>query len=154
MFEPLRDIAKFFINLDIDKIAFEIASTGVHSVLVIQLNIAGRPTSQLYEKGEDSTGKKLADIGGDYSPLTKDIKQSKGQPIDRVTLRDTGEFYMSFTATPFKGGFTIDANPIKDETNLFNEWGGNVLGLNDENLQILIDYYRDEILQKIRAKLK
>lgn len=153
MFEPLRNIAKFFISLDVDKIAFEIAKTGVHSVLVIQLNTAGKPTSQLYEKGEDSKGKKLADIGGEYSPLTKDIKQAKGQPIDRVTLRDTGQFYMSFTVTPFRGGFTIDANPIKDETNLFKEWGEDIVGLNDENLQILIDYYKDEFLEKIRKKL-
>lgn len=31
-------------------------------------------------------------IQPEYTPLTKWLKQQKGQPTDRVTLRDTGEF--------------------------------------------------------------
>lgn len=33
-----------------------------------------------------------------YAPLTVAIKRLKGQPTDRVTLRDTGAFYRGITA--------------------------------------------------------
>lgn len=31
-----------------------------------------------------------------YKPVTKRIKKAKGQPTDRVTLKDTGDFYDGF----------------------------------------------------------
>jgi hypothetical protein len=63
---------------------------------------------RLYNKGETATGKKLKtdlanSIGyggnlGFYSAKTESIKASKNQPVNRVTLNDTGEFYDSFKA--------------------------------------------------------
>jgi hypothetical protein len=70
-------------------------------------------------------------------------KRKKGQPTDRVTLKDTGDFYSSFQVLPFKGGFIIDADPIKEDTNLFDRYGEDILGLNDENLQLIIKFYLD-----------
>lgn len=32
-----------------------------------------------------------------YAPLTVAIKRMKGQPTDRVTLKDTGDFYRGFS---------------------------------------------------------
>lgn len=32
-----------------------------------------------------------------YAPLTVAIKRLKGQPVDRVTLKDTGDFYRGFS---------------------------------------------------------
>lgn len=40
--------------------------------------------------GKTSTG---SFIRPPYRPLTKIIKRRKGQPTDRVTLKDTGDFY-------------------------------------------------------------
>lgn len=44
---------------------------------------------QLFEgkRSDDS------EIDPEYKPYTVRVKQDKGQPTDRVTLRDTGEFY-------------------------------------------------------------
>jgi hypothetical protein len=63
---------------------------------------------RLYNKGETATGKKLkTDLAnsmgyggnlGFYSAKTESIKASKNQPVNRVTLNDTGEFYDSFKA--------------------------------------------------------
>ena len=76
-------------------------------------------------------------------------------PPDRsVTLKDTGDFYLSFSVIPFKGGFEITANPIKDDTNLFEEWGKEILGLNQVNLQIIINFYAKTISEKINQKLR
>ena len=50
---------------------------------------------QLYEHGQNRLGVDISD----YQPYTRrtvEIKKIKGQPYDRVTLRDTGEFEASF----------------------------------------------------------
>jgi len=152
-FQKLRKLLASIVSLKLDDIAFEIASTQKFKTLVIRLNTEGETTSQLYEEGEDSTGRKLEDIGGGYSPFTIEEKTRKGQPTDRVTLKDTGAFYLSFQVIPFKGGFRIIADPRKDDTNLFREWGKDIVGLNDENTQIVINFYKDAILEKINNRL-
>ena len=48
--------------------------------------------SQLFD-GLDKEGKEIVnEQGGKYSPTTIIIKKEKGQPTDRVTLRDTGDW--------------------------------------------------------------
>lgn len=153
-FIPLRNFLKGFINLDIDSIVLDITRTQEFKTLVIKLNTEGLPTSQLFIKGEDSTGKELSKIGGSYSPFTIEEKKKKGQPTDRVTLKDTGDFYMSFEVIPFKGGFIIDANTIKDGEDLEDDWGHNIIGLQDENIQILIEFYKGMIQDRINMFLK
>lgn len=141
-------------NLDVDQIAYDIAQTNEHKRLVIALNTEGKPTSQLYQLGEDSLGRGL--IGktilkdGSYTPFTVNEKNQKGQRTDHPTLKDSGAFYASFIVRPYKGGFEIDADPIKDNTNLFNELGEDILGLNDENLQIIINFYKDAITEALQ----
>jgi hypothetical protein len=149
-FMPIRNILNFIIALDVDQLAFEIAQQGSFKDLVIELNTE----KQLFDKGEDSTGRTLESIGGAYSPFTVSIKQAKGQPTNRVTLFDTGEFYASWSVKPFKGGFIIDADPNKDDTNLFDEWGNEIVGLNEENLQTIINFFRDAVLEKINNRIK
>lgn len=153
-FQPIRKILTAINMLDLDIIAQEIARKPVFQKLVISLNTEGLPTSQLYELGQDSKGRTLESLGGGYTPFTKEIKQSKGQPIDRVTLKDTGDFYMSFGVTPYLGGFVIDADPQKDDNNLFERWGIDIIGLDDTNLQIIIEFYRNAIQEKIQTNLR
>lgn len=147
--QPLINYLETFRRLDIDAIALEIIKQKDVQDLIIELNTR----KQLFDKGEDSTGKTLASIGGGYSPFTIQIKQAKGQPTNRVTLFDTGDFYASFKIIPEKGGFIIDSNPEKDDTNLLDEWGEDVEGLQDDNLQIVIDLFADEIRKKINQKI-
>lgn len=156
-FKPLRDIINVFISIDIDELALEIAKTREFQKLVIQLNTEGQSTSQLFELGEDSTGKKLSDIGGDYSPFTLQKAAEEGKPkrsADHVDLKDTGAFYLTFSINPFKGGFRIEADPLKDGTNLFDEWGKDIVGLQDQNLQIVIDYHINEFIERLNNKLR
>src|SRR5574344_2026493 len=47
---------------------------------------------QLYEQGVEGRGISIMDYQP-YTARTIKIKQKKGQPYDRVTLRDTGEFH-------------------------------------------------------------
>ena len=150
-FGDLRKRLEKFRQLDADKMAFDLAKTGNFQDLVIELNTE----KQLYEKGEDSTGKRLSDIGGDYSPVTMEISKVKGRPKKSesdINLYDEGDFYNSWFVTPYLGGFEIDADPIKEETNLFKEWGIDIVGLNEENLQRIKDEYQD-YFQKEIAKI-
>jgi len=164
-FLPIRNLLQSFLKLDLDTIALEITRNNTFQSLVIKLNTEGLPTSQLFNFGEDSLGKKLSGntiaIGGEYTPFTKQKKQEKGQPTDRITLKDTGAFYMSFKIIPFKGGFEIDADGFKKgldggagNTDLFEEFGEDVLGLNNVNLQTIIEFYKNAIQEKVNQKLR
>lgn len=119
---------------------------------------------QLFEQGINRLGIKLedADKGGytvsgfykGYSPRTKEIKRKKGQPYDRVTLKDTGEFYASFRIELRPGELEIVANPMKDGESLFTRWGEEVLGLTEENMQKLIEFIREKIVQEIAKQIR
>jgi len=158
-FKGLISYLELFAKLDLDDIAFQIANSTEHKKFVIRLNTEGEPTSQLFNLGEDSLGVRLHGetslIGGEYSPSTLKDKRGKGQQLTPPTLKDTGAFYDSFKVVAFKGGFRIEANPIKDDTNLFDEFGEEIVGLNKENLDLLTEFYLEkinEILDEIRGK--
>lgn len=50
---------------------------------------------QLFEQGINRLGVEISDYAP-YSPVTIAIKEAKGQPTNRVTLRDEGDFESSF----------------------------------------------------------
>jgi hypothetical protein len=122
---------------------------------IIELNTEGEDTSQLFELGIDSEGKSLSDssLFGGYSPFTKQIKASKGQRIDHITLKDTGEFYKSFKVTPNKNGFRISANPNKDDSNLFDDFGVDIVGLTKENVLKLLDFIEPMFSKEFERRL-
>lgn len=131
-------------KLDTDQIWLRIVDTDEIKDFIVELNTE----SQLFEKGIDSNGVTLKEIGGNestpsgYSPVTIEIKRrkgGKGGKISNITLYDEGDYYESHIVTVTTSGFEIDADPIKEDTNLFVEWGEDIVGLTDESLQKLID---------------
>lgn len=94
---------------------------------------------QLYEQGINNLGVDIADYAP-YSPLTIEIKQSKGQPTNRVTLRDEGDFESSFFLEVGNTQFEIKASDWKTEE-LIQMYGRQILGLTDENIYVLIWQY-------------
>lgn len=125
---------------NVDKILFEVWSNPKVQIYVEQLNTEGQNTSQLYEQGINSLGITL----GEYSPFTvqEKLHGDGDRRIDHVTLKDTGDFYESVIMSPFTKGFRIDADAQKDDDNLFKIYGKEILGLTDENLQLLIEFIR------------
>lgn len=105
--------------------------------------------NQLFEKGENRLGIRI-DSYQPYTPLTIQIKKDKGQPYDRVTLRDEGDFERSFYIEFFSDGFRIYAFDSKVDE-LTDKYGSEILGLNEENFEKLIDIIRPLILE--RAKI-
>lgn len=91
--------------------------------------------SQLFDLGEDANSR---EIRPRYTPYTIQIKRLKGQPIDRVTLKDTGDFYRSFDIVYTADAFEILALDSKTQK-IVAKYGYEVLGLSDDSLQFVID---------------
>lgn len=116
---------------------------------IIELNTI----EQLYNKGIDSQGKSL----GSYSPFTVKEKIKKGQPTDRVTLKDTGEFYKSFQIDLSGDDIIIEADTIKiawdGAQDLLDIYGDDILGLTNRSLDKLINTIRIETQDFFRKNI-
>lgn len=106
---------------------------------------------QLYDRGIDRNGVEIASYRP-YAPMTIQIKREKGQPTNRVTLRDEGNFYASFYIIFGATGFEIAASDWKTEE-LIAKYGEEVLGLTDENVRLFAAEYIEPALNELFAKI-
>ena len=107
---------------------------------------------QLYEQGVNNLGIKISDYAP-YRPLTIAIKEEKGQPTDRVTLRDEGDFQSSFYLEVNERQFEIKASDWKTE-DLVKKYGRQILGLTDENIKTLIwEYIFPDLMENAKQTL-
>lgn len=114
---------------------------------IVEMNV-----EQLYDYGMNSLGIRI-DTYEPYSPYTVRIKQEKGQPYDRVTLRDTGDFHKSFEVVFEPVGFYITATDYKTQ-DLIDRYGARIFGLTPENKQDLtIKYVVPVIREEIKREL-
>jgi len=103
--------------------------------LIIDLNTQ----EQLFEQGIDSKGRSL----GEYSIATIEGtrnflgKKQKGQRFDHITLKDTGDFYKSFAVQLEGTTIRITADGQKEDTNLFQEYGIDIVGLTEDSMSVL-----------------
>nr|DAD77816.1 MAG TPA: hypothetical protein [Myoviridae sp. ctlRg1] len=105
---------------------------------------------QMYS-GYDGRGKK---IEPEYTPFTVSIKRQKGQPTDRVTLRDTGDFHSSLRVEFDEGGFYVTSDDSK-AAELLEKYGTNIFRLSNQNLTILIrEYIRPVFAEKLKELLQ
>lgn len=75
-----------------------------------------------------------------YVPRTIQKKIKKGQPTDRVTLKDTGEFYNSLYVEFDNDGFRVLSNDEKSKY-LIAKYGGPILRIYNEDLTRFLRYY-------------
>jgi hypothetical protein len=91
---------------------------------------------QLYNHGINGKGRKIMEYAP-YRPKTIQIKRKKGQPTNRVTLRDTGDFHDSVYVVFDSEGFQVVAEDGKTDL-LINKYGKDILRLTDENLHYVV----------------
>ena len=89
--------------------------------------------------GEDSKG---VDITPPYTAFTKILKAAKGQPTNRVTLRDTGDFYRGIKLKKVGEVYDLSSTDSKT-TKLVTKYGPDIIGLSDDNR----DYVIEEIIK-------
>lgn len=107
---------------------------------------------QLYAKGVNRLGVRI-DEYQPYRPLTIQVKIEKRQPYDRVTLKDTGEFYDSFYVETAEDRFYIKASDEKTNW-LIKKYGAEIFGLTNDSLaEFINDYVNDEAYNRVKEIL-
>lgn len=112
-------------------------------------NLVNFNQEQLYEgiRSDSST------IEPEYAELTKIIKAAKGQPFDRVTLKDTGDFYDSIKVDVNSDTFELFATDEKT-VKLVTKYGDSILGITDSSKRRYInEIFRPRLEDVITAKL-
>lgn len=110
-------------------------------------------TENLFE-GRNAKNRTLESIGGPYAPKTIEFKKLKGQPYDRVTLKDTGDFYEGFFVKPLKRGWQLGSKDAKTNK-LKEDWGEDIFGNTDADEQeINKEYILPELLEHVIETVK
>lgn len=94
---------------------------------------------QLFDQGINSEGESIISYAP-YSDITIEIKRELGQPVDRVTLRDEGDFHDSFELEEAETGVLIVAKDTKTDELIF-QYGDSIIGLTEDNLEELAFVY-------------
>jgi hypothetical protein len=128
-----------FENLDTDKIIRETMEQAEES-------IADKNAEQMF------TGVRAdnSDILPSYKDITIEIKQSKGQPVDRVTLRDTGAFYTGIRVE-VKGDNVDHFSTDPKQEKLRKKYGEKIFGL---NTQFKGEVIREDIQPVLKQRLE
>ena len=131
--EIIRDYYKELISI-LESLAFDIADTNADQMF------AGL-------RADDT------EIEPAYKPFTIAIKKEKGQPTDRVTLKDTGEFHRSIFVK-FEGDkIIIDSdNDLRDK--LVKKYGAKIFGLTKQSKTALIHVLEKRLNKWAINKLK
>lgn len=100
--------------------------------------------------GKDATG---ADIEPEYADFTIALKQIKGQPTDRVTLRDEGDFYTGIIAKLSGNAVQLVGTDPKT-AGLEEKYGPDIIGLPGPALEeFRQDYIKPDLQQAARTTL-
>lgn len=115
---------------------------------IVDMNVE----DQLFERGVNRLNVNIMDYQP-YHPETIEIKMAKGQPYDRVTLRDEGDFHSSFHLNIDSEKFEIVADDEKTEW-LKKRYGRQILGLTVENARELAEsYVQPDLIKKLKEIL-
>lgn len=110
---------------------------------------------QLFREGIDGDGEKLVNSrtkSSGYARTTIRLKIRKGDPVDRITLRDEGDFYRSINIDAFADRFEITSDVDHDEY-IVKRYGRNVLKVTNENFrEFMNNYFVPNLKKQIDGK--
>jgi hypothetical protein len=93
-----------------------------------------------------------SEIKPDYTPRTIQIKKAKSQPVDRVTLKDKGNFYSSIRANLQADSVKINASDSKTPK-LEAKYKPEIIGVTFDNRQIVARKLAPDMLRYIIEKI-
>ena len=85
------------------------------------------------ENGLNEDGNRI----GVYTWYSEELKNGRKKAGEPYNLFDTGDFYKSMVILLGTNYFEIDADPIKENANLFTKYGEGIIGLTEESLEKL-----------------
>ncbi len=88
-----------------------------------------------------------------YAPFTVREKTRKGQPIDRVTLRDTGSFYSGIGVDVGMDKFTIESADSKSQS-LQQRYGTQVFGLGTAAKENYIRILKPQLIKVLKQQMQ
>ena len=91
---------------------------------------------QLFREGIDGDGERLEG----YKRTTIRLKIRKGDPADRTTLRDEGDFHASIQIDAFSDRFEVSSGVGYDKY-ILKRYGRNVLKITNENFREFMENY-------------
>lgn len=101
-------------------------------------------TDEQFDKGKDSFN---ISIVPSYALSTKKIKRSKGQPTNRVTLKDTGELYNAIDIQTTKTNMVISANVEHFKYLVAHYPNNQLLGIQDKAMRGFIRKYTYPVIR-------
>lgn len=105
---------------------------------------------QLYRKGIDGREVEIMSYAP-YAPRTIAKKRRKGQPTNRVTLRDTGRFHRGMKLVFSDDGFYVTSDDSKTEK-LKTKYGDAILMPTHQNLKLILrDPIRKEFIKRLKG---
>lgn len=99
---------------------------------------------QLFKRGEDS---RSISITPKYAQSTLAHKLRKRQPTDRVTLKDTGDFYESINVVATKDSLVIETS-IEYAHFLVKRYGKEILGIQRIELSSFYEKYIEKEIEQ------
>lgn len=143
--DAIKEAIDFFENIEssLDEVFIEVIKDNEKEV--IKLNV-----DQLF-KGINNDGSK---IKPPYRPSTIKRKKKKGQPFNRVTTRDEGDFHKSIFISydnSEDGCFELSAEDFKSQY-LVRKYGKKLYGLTEESINKLRSKINDQLIEAITKK--
>jgi hypothetical protein len=145
--QQLRDLCKSILSLNrLEALAFILNQPDVQDE-IIRLNQENQLKVGLYSDGTDTP---------DYSAGYKQLKrQLVGNIGDKMDFRLSGEFYSTFDVEVLPSGdVNIVADGRKEDLNLFDVYGIEILGLTEDSQNKLIPYFESYLVEYVADKLQ
>lgn len=134
----LKNVVQVLQKVDLERVALAAFKENEHFALDLNTQ------DQLFERGEDAEGNKITP---EYTPFTKMIKRQKGQPTDRVTLKDEGDFYRGFYVKSQKFPVIFDSRDSKTGELVF-KYGKEIFGLSEKSKEEFRQEHTNEAIKK------
>lgn len=117
-----------------------------------------RLNNEQLDQGVDAKGRQMrtykAKYPDVYTRFTIKKKQEKGQPYNRVTLKDTGKFREGLQVKSYPGHASIIGDTTKPEGDIMDNIDVNeALGITDENIAELNQVLRPVLHKQIRNEI-
>jgi len=135
----IEDLKK--LDSSIDQIVIDLIKD--NEKLVIKMNLAN------LNSGINNKSEKLVPP---YRPSTVKRKKRKGQPFNRVTLKDEGDFHEGFFVEYGEDEFSLQGDDPKTRY-LIRKYGNDIFGLTEENIDELKNKIRERLTEEIKKRI-
>lgn len=139
--QPFVDVLREYVNNP--------GEVAVRDAAQLEQLVTSLNRAQLQNSGTDNQSRVIRPA---YTRRTVQIKRAKGQPTNRVTLRDTGDFHDSIKADFTGDEITLSATDPKTRE-LLAKYGPEVLGLDDASVDLLTQRLLPIMQAELRKRL-